>query len=40
MNLADITPLVLTWNEAPNLERTLARLAWAVVVCQIILCYV
>ncbi len=29
MNLADITPLVLTWNEAPNLERTLARLAWA-----------
>jgi glycosyltransferase involved in cell wall biosynthesis len=29
MNLKDITPLVLTWNEAPNLERTLARLAWA-----------
>jgi glycosyltransferase involved in cell wall biosynthesis len=29
MNLTDITPLVLTWNEAPNLERTLARLTWA-----------
>ncbi|MCA1964503.1 MAG: glycosyltransferase family 2 protein [Prosthecobacter sp.] len=29
MNLADITPLVLTWNEAPNLERTLAALDWA-----------
>lgn len=29
MNLKDITPLVLTWNEAPNLERTLARLSWA-----------
>lgn len=29
MNLKDITPLVLTWNEGPNLERTLARLAWA-----------
>lgn len=29
MTLTDITPLVLTWNEAPNLERTLARLAWA-----------
>jgi glycosyltransferase involved in cell wall biosynthesis len=29
MNLTDITPLVLTWNEAPNLERTLARLRWA-----------
>lgn len=29
MKLTDITPLVLTWNEAPNLERTLARLGWA-----------
>ena len=27
--LDDITPLILTWNEAPNLERTLARLGWA-----------
>jgi glycosyltransferase involved in cell wall biosynthesis len=25
----DITPLVLTYNEAANLERTLARLIWA-----------
>ena len=24
-----ITPLILTYNEAPNLERSLARLAWA-----------
>jgi glycosyltransferase involved in cell wall biosynthesis len=29
MRLEDITPLILTWNEAPNLERTLARLNWA-----------
>jgi len=29
MKLEDITPLVLTYNEAPNLERTLARLTWA-----------
>lgn len=29
MKLEDITPLVLTWNEAPNLPRALARLAWA-----------
>ena len=29
MNLADITPLVLTYNEAPNIERCLARLSWA-----------
>jgi hypothetical protein len=29
MNLADITPLVLTWNEEPNLARCLARLSWA-----------
>jgi glycosyltransferase involved in cell wall biosynthesis len=27
--LNEITPLILTFNEAPNLERTLARLAWA-----------
>ena len=27
--LDDITPLILTWNEAPNLGRTLARLTWA-----------
>jgi glycosyltransferase involved in cell wall biosynthesis len=26
---ADITPLVLTFNEAPNIGRTLDRLAWA-----------
>jgi len=26
---ADITPLVLTFNEAPNLGRTLERLQWA-----------
>ena len=29
MNLADITPLILTFNEAPNLRRTLERLTWA-----------
>jgi len=27
--LADITPLVLTFNEAPNIGRTLDRLSWA-----------
>jgi glycosyltransferase involved in cell wall biosynthesis len=27
--LQEITPVLLTLNEAPNLERTLARLAWA-----------
>jgi glycosyltransferase involved in cell wall biosynthesis len=27
--LADITPLILTFNEAPNLRRTLERLTWA-----------
>lgn len=27
--LADITPLLLTYNEGANLERTLARLRWA-----------
>jgi len=29
MNRANITPLVLTYNEQPNLARCLARLAWA-----------
>lgn len=29
MKLEDITPLVLTYNEAANIERTLAGLAWA-----------
>jgi glycosyltransferase involved in cell wall biosynthesis len=29
MRLSDITPVVLTRDEAPNLERTLAQLAWA-----------
>jgi hypothetical protein len=29
MNLADITPLILTWNEGTNIERTLAGLSWA-----------
>jgi len=27
--LSQITPVLLTYNEAPNIERTLARLAWA-----------
>jgi glycosyltransferase involved in cell wall biosynthesis len=27
--LADITPVVITFNEAPNLERTLQALTWA-----------
>nr|RNJ65362.1 MAG: glycosyltransferase family 2 protein [Leptolyngbya sp. IPPAS B-1204] len=27
--LDQITPLILTYNEAPNLERTLRRLTWA-----------
>ncbi len=27
--LEQITPLVLCWNEAPNIARTLARLTWA-----------
>ena len=27
--LDDITPLILTYNEAPNIARTLARLSWA-----------
>lgn len=29
MNLADIVPVVLTWNEAPNIARTLEGLRWA-----------
>lgn len=27
--LADVTPVVITYNEAPNLERTLLALSWA-----------
>jgi len=27
--LDQITPVILTYNEAPNIERTLAQLAWA-----------
>ncbi len=27
--LTEITPLVLTYNEAPNIARTLSRLTWA-----------
>lgn len=27
--LSEITPLILTYNEAPNIERTLSRLKWA-----------
>jgi glycosyltransferase involved in cell wall biosynthesis len=29
MKLESITPLILTYNEAPNIERTLDRLTWA-----------
>ena len=29
MNTTDITPLVLTYNEAANIDRTLSRLRWA-----------
>ena len=29
MNLADITPLILTYNEAANIRATLTRLQWA-----------
>ncbi|HEU4889810.1 MAG TPA: glycosyltransferase family 2 protein [Thermoanaerobaculia bacterium] len=29
MNLSDITPLILSRDEEPNLERTLAQLTWA-----------
>lgn len=27
--LSDITPLILTYNEAPNIDRTLQQLTWA-----------
>ncbi len=27
--LEDITPLILTFNEAPNIERTISKLSWA-----------
>jgi glycosyltransferase involved in cell wall biosynthesis len=29
MNLDLITPLILTYNEAPNIDRTLRPLSWA-----------
>jgi glycosyltransferase involved in cell wall biosynthesis len=29
MQLDDITPIILTYNEEPNIARVLARLAWA-----------
>lgn len=29
MQLTDITPLILTYNEAPNIGRTLSHLRWA-----------
>ena len=29
MNLNQITPLILTYNEAPNIQRTLKNLTWA-----------
>lgn len=29
MDVASITPLILTFDEAPNIARTLARLGWA-----------
>ncbi len=29
MNLANITPILLTFDEAPNIQRTLEKLAWA-----------
>lgn len=29
MDLADITPVILTYNEEPNIGRVLERLAWA-----------
>lgn len=29
MNIEDITPLILTWDEAPNIGRCLAQLKWA-----------
>ena len=27
--LENITPLILTYNEAPNIDRTLKKLSWA-----------
>ncbi|MFM6156121.1 MAG: glycosyltransferase, partial [Sphaerospermopsis kisseleviana] len=27
--LEQITPLILTYNEAPNIDRTLEKLTWA-----------
>jgi glycosyltransferase involved in cell wall biosynthesis len=29
MLLEEVTPLILTYNEAPNIERTLRKLSWA-----------
>jgi glycosyltransferase involved in cell wall biosynthesis len=29
MRLETITPLILTYNEAPNIDRTLQKLTWA-----------
>ena len=29
MDLSNITPLILTYNEEPNLDRTLSKLTWA-----------
>ena len=29
MNLEEITPVILTYNEVPNIERTLNQLSWA-----------
>jgi glycosyltransferase involved in cell wall biosynthesis len=29
MQLEEVTPLILTYNEAPNLDRTLRQLTWA-----------
>ena len=29
MNIHNITPLILTYNEAANIERTLQKLSWA-----------
>ena len=29
MDLEQITPLILTYNEAPNIRSTLQRLTWA-----------
>jgi glycosyltransferase involved in cell wall biosynthesis len=29
MHLDQITPLILTYNEEPNIDRTLSKLTWA-----------